>query len=125
MNRTEAERVLRLRRVLTNESLSDDTVDGWADALAGVPYGEGVRAMRAAAMAHDRVNLHSLWEHITTSRADAERTTQPHPRCELCDGTGWVEAPPLVSDRVYGTGPRKGEPISCSQVTQCSCHAHR
>src|SRR5262245_54941191 len=63
MNRTECVDLLRLRRQLTNENFSDDTVDAWMKAVHGITYADADDAM-VAACRKGRVALHDLCEHV-------------------------------------------------------------
>lgn len=59
---------------------------------------------------------------VETRRLERDRHRPPPPRCELCDGTGWVDAPPLLAHR---STTCRGEPgtdtCHCHAVTPCQC----
>jgi hypothetical protein len=88
MNRDETQQLLRRRRQLTNESLSDATIEAWLEALTNVDYAAGVKALTAAARTHGTVGVGAL---IAALPKPAQRVhTDPigAPGCSECDGTG-------------------------------------
>jgi len=91
MNTDETITALRVRRDLTGESFNDGTVGAWTEALRPWPMPTVCSAVVAAARQHKRVAVADVVERLP------QRTREAPPRhCELCDGTGWVDAPPRV-----------------------------
>jgi hypothetical protein len=57
--------------------------------------------------------------HARRSARDAER--EPPARCELCDGTGWVESPPERAHNSTTCHPTEERPCCCHAVEPCRC----
>lgn len=116
MHRSEVVNLLRLRRQLTNETFSDDTVDAWQRGCYGLDYADAERALIDAARA-GRVTLHALYETLP-----AREVPVPE-KCELCDGTGWVDLPrekahALRADLCH---PAAEGQCRCEAAAPCRC----
>jgi hypothetical protein len=118
MNRDDTLALLRARSALTSQPYGDDAVDTWHEALVEWTGPECRRALIRAARHHEKVTVAHLIEHLP--RHDREPPPPPQ-RCELCDGTGWVEA---ARDRAHDPGvcnPTVERPCACSAVVPCRC----
>jgi hypothetical protein len=92
MTRDEWRRLFQLRRQLTDESFSDDTIDAWTDALPKLDYAAGAKAMTGAAKERDRVTLHRFTAELPHQGPTRTHTTSiGAPGCVECDGCGFSE----------------------------------
>lgn len=111
MTSDETVAVLKVRRDLTGESFNDGTVIAWTEALGAWPMPAVRSAVVAAAREHKRVAVADVVERLP-QRA---RPLAPPADCELCDGTGWVDATPVQLNL------NPDAPVPTSKVKPCRC----
>lgn len=90
MTREDALQLLRTRSALTSQPYGDGAIDAWHDALADRSFEQCRTALVTAARTHQKVTV----AHVVEQLPPAQRSPiTPPEQCELCDNTGWVDAP--------------------------------
>lgn len=117
MNLDETTAALRIRRDLTGESFNDGTITAWCEALGSWPMTEIRTAVIDAARQHQRVTV----AHVHERLPQRTRTTTPPPRCEMCEGSGWVSVPPERAHDPRYCHPTIDQPCCCHAAAPCRC----
>jgi len=90
----------------------------WTDVLAELDHGPALEAYRNLRDDSERApSVARFKAEYRARQASTQPATVPD-RCELCDGTGWIEC---LDERRHRTGCQERDTCFCHAVTPCRC----
>lgn len=106
-------------------------IDDWTEELTGLSHRRAWNTFRKLrTQTEDGLRIATFMRHYRDDLAQERHEREPPRHCGLCDGTGWVEAPPHIAQRATvcrGTpGQHQGDNgCWCHAMTPCNCTAGR